>query len=235
MITLYQFPPVWGLPNASPFCMRVENFLRMTALPYDVKYLRDPRKAPKGKLPFVKIDGQIIADSEIIIDNLKQKTNNLLDKDLTEEQKALGQLIEDSLCDHLYWLLVYMRWQDDLGWKQIKPAYFSHLKGLQKYFVPALVRKQTIKQLYAQGIGRHKREEVIAMGYKTIDALAIILGSKKYFLGNEPSSVDATAFAFIANFLHAPQDNPLKARIAKHANMQTYCEHMGRLFYPEIG
>jgi hypothetical protein len=26
MIKLYQFNPVWGLPNASPFCMKLETY-----------------------------------------------------------------------------------------------------------------------------------------------------------------------------------------------------------------
>ena len=44
MIKLFQFPPYWGLPNASPFCMKVETYLRMTGIPYQNVYVRDPRK-----------------------------------------------------------------------------------------------------------------------------------------------------------------------------------------------
>jgi hypothetical protein len=33
MITLYQFPPAWGVLNPSPFCMKVEMYLRMVELP----------------------------------------------------------------------------------------------------------------------------------------------------------------------------------------------------------
>lgn len=36
MIKLYQFEPVWGIPNASPFRMKIETYLRMTALPYEM-------------------------------------------------------------------------------------------------------------------------------------------------------------------------------------------------------
>jgi len=35
MIKLYQFHPAWGLPNPSPFCMKVETYLRMAGLPYE--------------------------------------------------------------------------------------------------------------------------------------------------------------------------------------------------------
>ena len=36
MIKLYQFKPAWGLPNPSPFCMKVETYLRMAGLSYGV-------------------------------------------------------------------------------------------------------------------------------------------------------------------------------------------------------
>ena len=72
MITLYQFSPVWGLPNTSPFCLKVETYLRMTEVPYEIKFVMDPRKSPKGKLPVIKMNGETIPDSELIIDYLKQ-------------------------------------------------------------------------------------------------------------------------------------------------------------------
>lgn len=36
MIELHQFRPFWGLPNASPFCMKVETYLRFRGIPYKV-------------------------------------------------------------------------------------------------------------------------------------------------------------------------------------------------------
>ena len=62
----YQFRPVWGLPNASPFCMKLETYLRMAALPYHVAKNADVRKAPKKKLPFIDDGGKVIADSGFI-------------------------------------------------------------------------------------------------------------------------------------------------------------------------
>lgn len=57
MITLCQFHRAWGLPNASPFCMKIETYLRMTKLPYETKFIDNPQQAPKGKLPYIQIDG----------------------------------------------------------------------------------------------------------------------------------------------------------------------------------
>ena len=45
MIKLYQFAPAFGLPNASPFCMKMETYLRMAGLPYELVNSGDVMKA----------------------------------------------------------------------------------------------------------------------------------------------------------------------------------------------
>ena len=57
MITLHQFPPAFGLPNASPFCLKLELYLHMAGLPYRNSYTLELHKTPKGKLLVVKGDG----------------------------------------------------------------------------------------------------------------------------------------------------------------------------------
>ena len=71
MIKLYQYPPMFGLPNPSPFCMKLETWLRMTGLPFEIERIVDPRKGPKGKVPWVDDQGKKIADSAFIIEHLE--------------------------------------------------------------------------------------------------------------------------------------------------------------------
>jgi len=65
MITLYAFGPAFGLPDVSPFVTKVEMLLKMAGLDYrtDTKGFS---KAPKGKLPYIADDGEMIADSTFI-------------------------------------------------------------------------------------------------------------------------------------------------------------------------
>ena len=56
MIELLQFHPAFGLMNASPFCMKVEVFLRLAGLPYRCADAL-PKRMPKGKLPTLRDDG----------------------------------------------------------------------------------------------------------------------------------------------------------------------------------
>lgn len=52
MIKLHQLAPAFGLPNASPFCMKVETYLRMAGLanllwaPVDSPIQRCARERP---------------------------------------------------------------------------------------------------------------------------------------------------------------------------------------------
>ncbi len=71
IITLYEFPRIWGLPNASPFCLKLETYLRLAKIPYETKFVMNPKKAPKAKLPAIKIEDKKLGDSELIIDFLK--------------------------------------------------------------------------------------------------------------------------------------------------------------------
>lgn len=234
MMTLYQFPSIGGLPNTSPFCLKLETYLRMAELPYEIHFVMDPQKSPKGKLPCIKIEGQVIGDSELIIDLLKEKYGDVLDNDLSDEQRALATLLEANFADRLYWMMVYFNWQDEAGWQQVKRIFFEKLPSFSKLFVPNLVRKSMIKTLYLQGTGRHSREEILRMAYKSLDAAAIILGQNKFFLGSEIRSIDATAFGFLAIIVWMPHEHPLKSYLQKHVNILQYCDRIWSIFYPEL-
>ncbi|WED42104.1 glutathione S-transferase family protein [Legionella cardiaca] len=234
MIILYQFPGVWGLPNASPFCLKIETYLRMAEIPYEIRFVMNPKKAPKGKLPFIKIDDKVIPDSEFIIDYLVSKFGDPLDRNLTKEEKALTILLDNTFAERLYWIMLYLRWQDEFGWSHLREPFFTKLPKFAKLFVPNAVRKATKKALYLQGIGRHNLDEVKQMGYKTLDALAVTLGEKKYFHGDELTSIDATAFGFLANIAWLPFADPLKVCLQTHINLLNYCDRIWSSFYPEI-
>lgn len=231
MLKLFQFPSLWQLPNASPFCMKLETYLRMANIPYEVKITVDARKGPKGKIPFILIDDQKMGDTSFIIAYLKNKFGDNLDANLTAEQKALALAFQRLLEEHLYWIMVYSRWLDDRFWPETKEIFFSRLSNFKKMLISYLVRKKLGKQVFAIGITRHEQDEIYQMGCDDVTAVANTLGEKAYFLGEQASSIDATVYAFLANIVYCPLETPLRKHALQYSNLLAYCQRMKERFY----
>lgn len=231
MITLYQFPPMWGLPNVSPFCMKVETYLRMANIPYQSKYVRNPTKAPKGKLPYIEDGDEVISDSSFIINYLKQKYGDALDRNLTPLQNAEKLAMQRLMEEHLYWIILYFRWIDPRTWDDVKNAFFGKLPFYLKWYIPNKVRNYMQQQLYFQGMGRNTTDEVFELGAADLKDITIFMGGNKFIFEDQPTSLDATAYAFLANIIEAPLEIPLKKHALEMKNLVEYCRRMKQQYY----
>jgi glutathione S-transferase len=233
MIKVHQFEPAFGLPNASPFCMKLETYLRMTGIPFELSppNMRDLGKAPKGKMPFIVDNGKIIADSTFIIDYLKSNHGDTLDSWLSPEQKAVALSFQRLMEENLYWAIVHSRWIEPAGWPVIKATFFDKMPAPLKWFVPALARRGIIKSMHGHGIGRHTPAEIHEIGKRDIAAIAEFLGNKPYFMGEQPSTIDAAVYAFAANLVYVPIASPLKQQAEKYPQLKAYCERMRARYY----
>lgn len=231
MIKLYQFPPCWGLPNLSPFCMKLETYLRMTGLPFEIVSVTNPRKSPKGKLPIIKDNGVIKTDSGLIIDYLKETYGDTLDEHLSPLQKAQALAWRRLMEEHLYWAALYARWIDPVNWEVVDKAVFGKASFWKRKFFPAIVRKAMQAELNGHGLGRHSKEEIYQLGVDDLKALALQLGEQPYFMGDRPSSIDACAYAFLAGLLYAPVISPLADFAKSQNNIVNYCARMKEKYY----
>lgn len=236
MITLFQFNRTWGLPNLGQFNVKVETYLRMAELPYEIQETM-PLRAPKGKLPFIKDDNQSIADSTLIIEYLKRQYGDPLDQHLTEQQKAQSIAIQRLLEDHLYWVGMYTRWlYTDENWQINKQAIFGSMPPVVRDIVAAVYRRTIIaKQIHGHGLGRHSAEEIFNLGKTDLDALSILLADQDFFLGSKPTTIDASAFGLLINTLYQPIESPVKQHGLNKNNLNAYCLRMMKQFFPELG
>jgi glutathione S-transferase len=233
MIKLFQFRPAFGLPNASPFCMKLETYLRLAGLPYQSVYIDNPGKAPKGKLPYVDDDGIVMADSGLAIEYLEGKRGGALDAWLTPEVRAQGLAFRRLFEENLYWAVLYSRWAEPEAWRLTRAAFFESLPWPLKVIIPALARRAMLRELWGHGMGRHSAEEIYRIGVADIAAAADFLADKPCFLGDRPSTLDATAFAFLANVLWVEVDSPLRREARRHANLDAYCRRIASCCFPE--
>lgn len=224
MITLHQYPPAFNLPSLSPFCIKVEFFLKVAQVPYQVKVERNPKRGPKGKMPFIVDNSVSIADSSIIIEHLLRthSLDHLRVHTGRAEMMAFKSMIEDSL----YFILLYSRWIDEKGFNKVVEEFtplFPPLIG--KPFLNYLKRNLT-RQAMAQGLARHTLEEVYEMGRVQVEALADFLGDKEHFFENKITCFDATSYAFLSTIIKQPIESPLKQAVLGHRNL---CDYVARL------
>jgi len=233
MIKLYQYRPAFGLPNASPFCMKLETYLRMSGLPFEAPpvTLRELGRAPKGKMPYVDDKGDILADTTFIVDHLKASYGDRLDGWLSTEQKAVACAFQRLMEENLYWAVVYTRWVEPQGWEETRAAFFASLPAPLRWVLPPLARRGMLRQMRGHGMGRHTGEEIVAIGKRDITALADFLGNKPYLMGKAPCSLDATGYAFLANLLWPPVESALKQHAQTYPQLQAYCERMRERYY----
>jgi glutathione S-transferase len=234
MITLFQFITAFGVPNPSPFCMKVEILLKMAGLPYDTQVEGDTRKGPKGKIPFIRDGGEVIGDSALIQRHLESGYGIDFDPGLSAEQRAIAHGLARLCEERLYWCLVYSRWCEDQNWPLIRKAFFSDLPPVIRSIVPAIARRSVRASLNGHGLGRHSRDEIYAFGISDIDALAGYLGSKPFMMGDAPTSLDATAYPHIEGLLIEAMPSPLLGAIKAHANLMAYRDRCRVLWFADF-
>lgn len=234
MITLYAFGTAFGLPDPSPFVTKAEVLLKMAGLAYRIDNTGF-RRAPKGKLPYIDDDGERIADSTFIRWHLENKYHIDFEKGLSAEHRAVGWAFEKMAEDNLYWALVDARWFDEPNFAKGPREFFRKIPTPVRPLLIAFIRRQLKRTLYGQGMGRHNRAEIVALGTRSIVAIAEFLGTKPFFMGSEPTGVDATIFAFVAGTLCPQFDTPLRTAAECHNNLRRYIGRMTARYYPDLG
>lgn len=233
MITLYKFGPIGDVCDASPFCVKVEAYLKMAKLPY--QSLCGPenlRKAPKGKLPFIDDGGKIVADSSFILHYLKTTYGNTLDQALTPEQQATAHAFTKMIDENLYWTLVHARWILPHNQPALRSALFGKLPFPLNKIVPVVALRQVRAQLHGHGIGRHSDQEIADIGDRDLAALSAFLGAKPYFFGEQATSLDAAAYGILAEMIKVTAFTaPVFERAKAYPNLVAFTERFHQAYF----
>lgn len=220
MITLYSYPQMFGLPDNNPFGLKVDTFLRLAKIPYQLIHIINTKDAPRRQLPFIVDNEQIVTDSNYIISYLCQKNNILIDSDLTEEQKNIQFLLTRMLDNHLYWVMSYSRWQDERYWPLFKTEFLKNTEITEDQLEVA--RKYNIEKYHFQGIGRCSVDDIYQSGLDSLASIAFILGEKEFIFGDKVHSLDASCYGFLANIFYFNIDTPLKKYVAENGLLKNY-------------
>uniref|UniRef100_A0AAG5DPJ9 Uncharacterized protein n=1 Tax=Anopheles atroparvus TaxID=41427 RepID=A0AAG5DPJ9_ANOAO len=204
VVYLYQFTRTPMLPSISPFCLKVETWLRLAGLKYENIDHKLKLRSKKGQLPFVEVNGEEIADSTIIMTELAQRFEKDLDVALTQEQRNIAHAMISMLENHLVWVVLSWRIKNTeqmlKGYKiNLQHALGSRLpNALLNFFFKFQFSRKGAKKVKAQGLGVHTPEEIEEFGRKDLKVLSELLADKPFFFGDEPTTLDCVAFSVLA-------------------------------------
>lgn len=233
MITLLQYPHPQNHPSVSPFCLKLETYFKVAGVPYQNKLTVNTGQTKRKKLPVIVDQGEMIEDSTLIIQHLKNKHGIDLDKNLTDEQRALTTayklVCEKSLVD----IIMYFRWVDKNNWPKFREVIFGNAPWLVKATFANAASRRVNKILYGHGMGRFSDAEIIEFLHEDLKSISTYLSSKKYFFGEQPSSIDCTLFGHLAQLDRDRVVPQFKGILKQYPNLQIYVDNMFKLYWPQ--
>jgi glutathione S-transferase len=232
-IKLFQFPRMFGILNVSPFCCKLETWLRIARVPYEVVDTPDPRQGPKGKLPFIEDAGVRIADSSLIVDHLVKTRGVDPDAHLDASQRAIALLVQRTLEEHYAFVLAYTHFVRDEGWQHMR-ARFDSVPAMVRAVVGNLVRGRIKKMLWKQGVLRHSEHDIVESARRDWRAVRTVMGHGPFFFGDEPTGVDAVAFGALATSMLTPIESPIRDFLRSQPAFVAYADRMRARFFPEL-
>jgi len=232
-IKLFQFPRLFGIPNVSPFCCKLETWLRIAGLPYEIVDTPNPRNGPKGKLPFIEDGGVRIPDTSRIIEHLTKTRGVDPDAHLDRMQHATALLVQRTLEEHYAFVLAYTHLVSDEGMRHADER-FASLPAIARPLVARLLRRTVKGILWKQGILRLAHEGIVEAAVRDWQAVLAFKSNGPFFFGDEPSGTDAIVFGALATTVLTPIETPIRDFLRAQPDCLAYAERMMARFYPDL-
>jgi glutathione S-transferase len=230
MITLYGYPPLFGLADNNGYGLKVFAFLKLTGVPFVHRHTFDASTAPRKQLPYIVDDGEAIGDSDTMIAHLIRRYGLAIDSGLNAAQRDTAHLISRML-DDLYWVMSYSRWKDEQFWPAFREALRREHPALTDEGLDK-ARELNAQRYYYQGIGRFIPAAAYARGLADLQVLAHLVPARGYLFGPEPTSIDVGIYGFIANIHFYSIETPLKRFVTSQSNLVRHCTAIHAIVAP---
>ncbi|XP_071545191.1 failed axon connections homolog [Panulirus ornatus] len=229
VVVLHGFPRERFSPGTSPYVLKLETYLRLAKIPYVMDFTEP--LGPKGLSPWITLNGEEFADSQLVIEHLGRQYNKDFSSGLTEVQRAVARTFNIMACEHLAWGLRFWRYSVDCCRGLIQStSQVSLFLRLALFFL----RWKVLKALWIQGTGRHTQKEVEHMVRQDLAAISHYLGEKPFLMGMEPCEVDCTMFGFLTQIMYNYPGSPyITMLIDDFPNLQMYQFRLRDLLWPD--
>ena len=221
MLTLYSYPPLFGVADNNGYGLKVYAFLKLAGAPFRHEHIFDASKAPRGQLPYIVDGADTVGDSETILAWLTDKYRLSIDSSLTPAQRT-QDLLTTRMLDDLYWVMSYSRWKDERYWPLFRNALKREHPQLSD---DGLIKAKEFnaQRYYYAGIGRYDPDAAMARGLTDLAAIAQVIPARGYVHGDKPTGIDAGLYGFVANIYFYDIDTPLKQFVVARDNIVRHC------------
>lgn len=217
----------------SPFCQKVARSLRHKGLGYDtVNYngllaAKVGRLSKVGKLPVLDIDGQRVQDSTRIARYLDEHKSGPALYPADPQLRALAEIWEDWADELLYWYEVYFRANDPAALDAAVRASLEGRSAVERIPLKLTLKTALKMQLFNQGLGRMKREDVESEFLRHLDRLDTVLEKTGYLVGQSMTIAD---IAVGSQLLEVDRTSaPMRPELHRRVNLSAWLEKVRAL------
>ena len=240
-LRLLVFGPAWGAPSLDPACTKIVAWLRFCNMEDGRDFVLDACSNPHvmgmaGELPVLEIGGgdlqrtPDLAEPGDIVRALIALGHDV-DAHLTAEQRAESLAFTALIEERLNLALLYSWWEDDANYDAvIRPALAAAMPLPLCYYLPWSMRRRVHSHLARRRC--QSADTAYGMGEAALSALSVRLGTSDYIHCDSPSSIDASAFAYLTSILRCPLPHDrLRRALQSHTNLVMYCERISTAFF----
>ncbi|RCH84916.1 hypothetical protein CU097_005975 [Rhizopus azygosporus] len=253
-LQLYVWGPALNTPSIDPKCIVVQSYLNLIKQEYTIVKCNDPQLSPTGELPILK-DGSVwVAGVDRILTHLSKHKKDA-NADLSPEEKADYLAYSALAQSNLYDVMLYTWYADSTNFiKVIRPTYAKSLSFPARYIIPIQLRNNAQARLSRHkveiisddvGLPQNEKEEMkellksgwhhmYRLARDTYTTLQAQLGDKKYFFGENLTTLDCILFGYLA--LHLYPDLPHKRLqyilVNEYPALAQYCDRVRDALHP---
>ena len=256
LVYLHTFPRSPLMLQYSLPCLKLETYLRLAGIPYELVPSSDPSTvSPTARFPAVEVDGVVLTESEAIIETLGATpvggTRPVKgEHELTPSQRAKGTAIRRVAEDSLHWYLKRCLVADNLDAlvPHVRGALPTSNPGAARGLTDSFVRQPIIKALNEQGVGDMSPEHYHREWLRDVQTLEVLMCGEDAANGKPPSragfavtedaptTYDATAFAFLYGMRQLSKQGvsaPALDYFAQSPGLQDYVERVQATAFPD--
>ncbi|XP_012218496.1 metaxin-1 isoform X2 [Linepithema humile] len=228
----------WGLPSIDIDCLQVLAYAKFIGEPLKVNPASNLFGTPNGRLPLLKAGLSTLDTVKDILPFFRAKRNS--DYMLTDKQYADVMAYDALLKEKLYPAFQFIWWIDKKNLDElVRPWYCKALSFPFNFYYPGKFERQAhslMESLYPLEDNINDIEnKVYSEAQKCLTLLSTRLGDSDFFSGQEPNTIDAIIYSYLAPLLKIPLPNSvLQNHLKNCTNLAKYVSRISQRYFGDV-